>query len=158
MEQQVLDIETGMAVYGGNGQIIGTVSETADFGSSRPQPAAHSAGGPVPPAQSGIGYVNVACHGRKDLRVPFHGIEQVISRRGVYLTTSMVDELRRGINSPHQQADVVAVPQQRDRCLGRRRRKLGPPRRWRLWRPLPWPAWGQSEAREAPVDVDRREP
>jgi hypothetical protein len=46
MEQRIIDIETGMVVYGGNGQIIGTVSQAAGFGSTRIDPATDPASAP----------------------------------------------------------------------------------------------------------------
>ena len=155
MEQQAFDIETGMAVYGGNGQIIGTVTEIAGFGSTRIAPATGSADARVTQAQSGTGYLKVERPDRENLYVPFHGIDEVIPGRGVTLLATMVDELRRGVDTLPRQADVTAQPQRRGWTFGQRRRwNLPQPRRWRVWRSRTWPLWGRSETGTTPAPVD----
>jgi hypothetical protein len=155
MKQQTFDVETGMPVYGGNEQIIGTVTEIAGFGSTRIYPASGSTDAKVTQAKTGTGYIKVERPDREDLCVPFHGIEEVISGRGVSLTTGMLEELRHGADMLPHQADVTAPPQPRGWSLGQRRRwNLAHPRRWRIWRPHSWPRWGRSGARAATVPID----
>ena len=159
VEQQTFDIETGMAVYGANGQIIGTVAEIAGFGSTRIDPAPGSVGAQVTQAQSGTGYLKIERPGREDIYVPFHGIDEVIPGHGVNLTATMLDELRRGVDTLPRQADVTAQPQQPAWPLTQRRRwNLPQPRRWQVWRPRTW-ALGRSErkAATAALDVERGE-
>ena len=159
MEQQSFDIETGMPVYGGNGEIIGTVTEIAGFGSTRIDSALGSTGAPVTQAQSGTGYLKMERPGRDDLYVPFHDIEEVIPGRGVTLTATIVDGLRPGVDTLPRQADVTAQPLRRGWALGQRRRwKLPQPHRWRVWRPRTWTSW-RSEGRTStvPVNVKRGE-
>lgn len=95
--KQTVDVEIGMTVYGGNGQIIGTVIEVARFGSDRPGPAVNVTETQADQAQIGIGYVKVGRPGREDLHVPLHGIEDVVPGRAVTLTAATLDELRRGM-------------------------------------------------------------
>jgi len=142
MEQQTFDIETGMAVYGAHGQLIGTVTEIAGFGSTRIDHASDSTGAQVTQAQSGTGYLRVERPGREDLYVPFHGIKEVIPGHGVNLSATMLDELRRGVDVLAPQSEVTAQPQRRGWTLGQPRRwNLPQPRRWRVWRPRTWTLW-----------------
>lgn len=151
MEQQMLAIETGMAVYGGNGQIIGTVTETAGLGRTCIQPTTGSVDAPVTRARGRTGHLKVERPGGEILYVPVHGIEGVIPERGVYLTTGMLDELRRGDRTPARQADIAAQPRPGNRSLGQRPRWNFPrPRRWQVWRPRGWAGW-RSEGRAAPA-------
>lgn len=94
------DLETGMAVYGLNGQKIGRVAEVAGFG------ATHLGTAPlegtdvrVTQAQSGTGYFKVNREDvlgadASDLCVPFHGIQEVTAEHGVVLNGTIISELR----------------------------------------------------------------
>src|SRR5947209_9998830 len=100
MELQAFDIETGMTVYGGNGQVIGIVTEIAGFGSTRIDHATNSEAPQVTEAQSGTGYLRVKGAGGTTLHLPFHGIESVIPGHGVTLTKAMIDDLRTRADGP----------------------------------------------------------
>lgn len=63
--KQTVDVETGMTVYGGNRQTIGTIIEVARFGSDRPGPALNVTETQADQAQISTGYVKlVAREGR----------------------------------------------------------------------------------------------
>ena len=154
MDQQTFDIDTGMAVFGANEQLIGIVAEIAGFGSTRISPASGSTGLPVTEAQSGTGYLRVKRGDGEDLYVPFHGIQEVVPGHGVTLTPTMGDELRRGVAPLTPQAEVTAQPQRRGWPLVQPRRwHLGQPRRWRVWRPRTWTV-RRFAAKAAPVPGD----
>lgn len=157
MEQQRFDIETGMAVFGANGQIIGAVTEIAGFGSTRISPPAGSTVAQVTQAQSGTGYLKVERPGRKDVYVPFHGIDEVIPGRGVSLTTAMLDELRHGVDPLPRKAPILAQPPRRGWSPGQRRRwNLTAVRRWRVRRPRTWTLWRSAgSAATDPIDAKR---
>jgi hypothetical protein len=93
------DIETGMAVYGANGEKIGSVTEIGGFGSTRVGLTSMEEGGErITEARTGTGYFKVALdrEGAKGLVVPFHGIQHVTPGHGVTLKDAVITEL------PHQ--------------------------------------------------------
>lgn len=116
-----------MAVYGANGQIIGTVIEVAGFGSTCIGSASGSTGAQVTQARSGTGYLKVERPGKDDLYVPFHGIEAVIPGRGVNLTAAALDELRASADAHARQVDEAHQSQASGANVSRR-----------LWRSRPW--------------------
>jgi hypothetical protein len=120
VKPETFDIETGMAVYGANGEKIGRVAEIAGFGSTRiagrPDDGATEL---VIQAKTGSGYFNVD---RREvsgadvgsLCVPFRGIAEVVPDHGVTLNDTIIEELRR-------QGDPRPIKQMSEPTVRRRR-------------------------------------
>jgi hypothetical protein len=124
MTEDTFDIRTGMAVYGSDGQKIGSVADIAGFGAARiPGVSALGVAELVIQAKTGSGYFNVD---RKDapsaatgpLCIPFHGIKDVVPDHGVVLNDTIINELA------HRQDPRPVV-------------EATPPTRRRRW----WPKW-----------------
>jgi hypothetical protein len=136
MEQQTFNIETGMAVYDGNGQLIGNVTKIAGFGSTRVDHATDAGAPQVTEAQSGTGYIRVEQAGGKMVFVPFHGIKAVIPGHGVTLTPAMIDELRTRADGPAPESNVTMQTGEREEHAHQPRWwNVGWRRQSRNWRP-----------------------
>src|SRR5579859_3140598 len=90
------DIRTGMAVFGADGQKLGTVMDIAGFGSTKIQSVdEHGTSELVTQAKTVGGYFNLDRREVEGIRaapplcVPFHGIQDVVPGRGVLLNDTI---------------------------------------------------------------------
>lgn len=113
MQQQTFDIQTGMPVFGANGESIGTVTAIVGFGSTRIDDATDATAKQVTEAQTGTGHFTVEGAGNETLYVPFHGIKNVVHGHGVTLTADMIDELRSRAEAPPRQPEPTPPPPSR---------------------------------------------
>jgi sporulation protein YlmC with PRC-barrel domain len=96
MTKDDFDIQTGMSVYGPNGEKIGTIASIAGFGSTRiHEVSEQQADGLATQASSGTGYVRVdqkeiLGSQAEDLVVPFNRITEVKPGHGVILHDAVV--------------------------------------------------------------------
>lgn len=114
MTKDDFDIQTGMSVYGPNGEKIGTIASIAGFGSTRIHGVSEQqADGLATQASSGTGYVcvdqkDILGSEAKDLVIPFNRITEVKPGHGVILHDAVVPSAREGALRGAQPAHAEA--------------------------------------------------